>query len=487
MLKVIVVEDDKLALEILCEFIEEKFPMLSVCASFSNPLKSLEYLDENTVDIIITDVKMPQISGVELAEYATEKYPFVKIILISAFQDFEIACKALNTNVISYILKPITFEKLNDALKPIIDSSNQKKQLFSSEILTLRRENFVKDLIDEKLSSPELIEKKLGELGIPINTKSVQCLIVSAVINDFEDYLNNVWKHKKENLYSAITNIINDSNTETNFGISYEHTNENIMQMFFVDRDKREDFDESLITLKKLLNSILKIDVDFEIVTSFSSIFMITKNYEDNTPENKLLDKLFRPQKIYNLTAGDLKKIEGNENELRAFSEKLAKRALNYINPIFIEQKNYNLYAYVNCVSKECLLDYILKTAELVSEFKKKESQLDLLNKAIKYIEENYMNPITLDEISSHVAFAPWSFCKFFKKYTGKSFTNYLNDYRIKAALDILKREPDVKINFLSFKVGFPTNSNFYKNFKLYTGMTPSEYQKKIRENGYEA
>ena len=128
-------------------------------------------------------------------------------------------------------------------------------------------------------------------------------------------------------------------------------------------------------------------------------------------------------------------------------------------------------------------MEFVTQTIKLINEFKREYPNIDVFEKVKKYIAENYMHAISLDDISQYVAFAPSSFCRFFKKISGKSFTSYLNEYRINKAIGVLKKNPDIKISFLSSMVGFSALSNFYKNFRLFTGVTPSEFLKKEQKD----
>lgn len=479
MLKVVLVEDDKLSLELLTKLLEKSFPDVTVAGGFLNPLDSLEFLENNYADIIITDVKMPEITGLELAQIATEKFPFIKIIFISAYEDFDTARKALNTNVVSYILKPVTSEKISSALESITKQMNQNARFFSftSESLSEKRADFAKKLFDGKIAKEE-IAGEFSRLGIIANPKSVQCLLINCKISNLSEYFQNIWKHEEENLFPAITNVINDMNTSLCFGIAYDNRDKEFSVLYFVDRDYREKFEEQLKKLQKTLDMILKIQISFYFHYSYNSVYSISKISENDIEKNLIFDKIFNNDKDYKLTAEKLLKHFQTPSELSDFAQKLAAMAIKHIDLLFFEKNSYNLYSYTNCKTERELIDYILKTSDIIQKYKKNKPQIDLFNKTMQYISDNYMNPITLEEISSYVGFSTWSFCKFFKKHTKKSFTDYLNAYRIEEALKILDKEPNIKINILSYRVGFPTSSNFYKNFKANTGKNPSEYLK---------
>lgn len=479
MLKVIIVEDDKTSLELLGRLLEKNFPDLEIQGRFFSPVCALEFLESSHTDVIITDIKMPEMSGMEFATRATQKQPFIKIILISAYQNFDIAVSAINSNVVSYILKPITLEKISasiDGIKKV--SIIQNPVSFTSEYIFKKRAVFAQNLLNGDISSKDDIAQAFLKLGITPNPKSVQSIVVKCEISDFNTYLKEIWKHNTENLNSAINNILNDSNTSLCFGILFSMNEDTFYVLYFVDRDFRKKFDDYIQRLTLMLNTLLKIKPVFLILTSFNSVYSISKINECDVEKDELIKKIFDIQKKYNVDFEKLSEKFKDISELRNFSEKLASVALKRIDLIFFEKKSFNLYSYTNCKTNEDYINYIIEANDIIQDYKKEKSQIELFNKATEYIKKNYMNPITLNEISSKVGFSTWFFCKFFKKYSGKSFTDYLNAYRINEALKILKNEPEIKISILSYRTGFPTNSNFYKNFRQFTGMTPSEYLK---------
>ena len=107
-------------------------------------------------------------------------------------------------------------------------------------------------------------------------------------------------------------------------------------------------------------------------------------------------------------------------------------------------------------------------------------------NKRLKiifnYIRDNFMDQIALDDIAAIVYMTPQSFCRIFKKSTNKTFTNFLNEYRINHATKLLS-ETDQDIKSICFKSGFNNLSNFFRNFKRITNHTPNSYRDQIFKN----
>lgn len=104
-------------------------------------------------------------------------------------------------------------------------------------------------------------------------------------------------------------------------------------------------------------------------------------------------------------------------------------------------------------------------------------------NKRLKtifnYIRDHFMEPIALDDISAQVFMTPQSFCRFFKKSTNKTFITFLNEYRINHATKLLS-ETDVDVKTICYESGFNNLSNFFRNFRKITELTPNAYREEI-------
>jgi AraC-like DNA-binding protein len=103
------------------------------------------------------------------------------------------------------------------------------------------------------------------------------------------------------------------------------------------------------------------------------------------------------------------------------------------------------------------------------------------INKVYEYIENNFRSKITLEEIASHINMTVISFTRLIKDRTGKTFIEFLNDYRINYAIRILL-ESDKTISEITDECGFNNQSNFNRIFKQKTGLAPSEYKKNISD-----
>lgn len=127
----IIVEDEPLARQLLEQYIL-KIPHLDLLRSFSNPIEALDYLGQNEVDILFSDIQMPEITGITLLKILKKK-PL--IILTTAYSEY--AIEGYELDVIAYLLKPITFEKFLKAIEKARQIKAEKLQTIQEDRILL--------------------------------------------------------------------------------------------------------------------------------------------------------------------------------------------------------------------------------------------------------------------------------------------------------------------------------------------------------------
>ena len=165
--KVLLVEDEFLARELIKDILCKHSDDFTLIGEFSSAVEALDSFDECVPDIVITDINMPAINGIEMSRRVFEVYPDVKVVIISGYDNFEYAQAAVNIGVSGYILKPITENDLMDCLnklkKVIIKTPHcdeylkGKSQEFTthaqaSEMMKKVEKFIIDNLVDEKLT-----------------------------------------------------------------------------------------------------------------------------------------------------------------------------------------------------------------------------------------------------------------------------------------------------------------------------------------------
>ena len=129
MYKMIIVDDENGVRDILSDFINNNDLGFEVAVSFSGAKRALEYLETNNVDLILSDIKMPQMSGIEFIEIVSEKYPGMRKVLVSGYSEFEYVKAAIKFDVDNYLLKPIDYDEIVEVLTKIKNKLDEEKNL----------------------------------------------------------------------------------------------------------------------------------------------------------------------------------------------------------------------------------------------------------------------------------------------------------------------------------------------------------------------
>ncbi len=180
MYQVITVDDELVIRSGITNFINSEIEDFKVLHSFSDGAEAIEFIKTNDIDLIISDIKMNRVSGIELAKYIYENKPYIKVILLSGYREFEYARSAIQYGVKNYILKPTNFSEFKEVLsqtKLEMDQDRAKNdqvqfmdklKLFYSNILSGKKKESMDTLLsvfeDVKENSPTNIGQYVYDL-----------------------------------------------------------------------------------------------------------------------------------------------------------------------------------------------------------------------------------------------------------------------------------------------------------------------------------
>ena len=207
MYNVVIVDGDKLSRKITSECIKKNSTGFNVAGCFDNPLNALEYLHKNYVDLLITDITMPEISGIELIETVKKINPGCRFIIISGYRDFDCARSAIENKVENYLLKPMDSNELLTSLKNI----KNKLDVDSEIILNAKKEKenkelFLNSVISDLISFDELKEEFL-KLRFSFDYENSSGYLFVMDIKRFNDYVFKNWKYGPASIMIAFENI----------------------------------------------------------------------------------------------------------------------------------------------------------------------------------------------------------------------------------------------------------------------------------------
>lgn len=452
------------------------------------------------IDIVITDVRMPKVDGLQLATHLHEHFPHIRMIIISGYDDFEYAKKAMQLGVKDYFLKPVNVDELVDKVKEItgeitLEQSQQKEQ-YETTLQTA----IIQQLYDLKEGSPASSELK----HVIYPFISMQRDYIKAIHNFTDDEIadfKNAWKSKIElalkekgvECFSLFTEdnilltcmygkeLLLPENLNIPFELSYVWNNEsipigelkhvytklvemvrylpfseerNLVVADHVERKEVPTYPDQLE--KKIVDTLLKVkDTDLQRLTR--DLFQF------------LFDHRFFLEEVVDVCGEMLGKILDHYESLGG--KWVQQREFHY-------KQGVNVHLYNSYEQLEELFFEDLSTIykELV-DVKHLDKQDLLIDKAKEYIKEYYRTNIKVNEVADVINITPNYFSSLFKQKTGVNFNEYINQLRVEEAKILLVETP-YKVNVISEQVGFHEYKYFVSVFKKITGMTPTDYRK---------
>lgn len=488
---------------IICQGLRQTVPwselQTEVVAEAYDGEEALEKLQENQVDILLTDVKMPVMDGLELSEKIHQYYPDIRIIIISGYDEFEYAKRAMRQGVKDYLLKPVDIEELMRLIESIrleMDEQIKKewqyslKQLLSSAALgdemdienkTIKRTVedgycfFVSEIMgyaevilplseDEqhqfKRSWMEHLEKSLlsqNVYGVSIFTDENRLLTCCKLTNSNESFLQ-IFKRSLANVEKRLNVSFKGCISPGSCSLmELRH----LYQLVNKGMKRAPMINETVFKSEKLPS-------DGESKTYPKSYEKRLKEAEEVTQIKEAVEGLFEhfqdEQWMLDDVVAALRVLELNlfVELLESFHQRLQEE---------INITVYNSYQQIEQLFYQDLKDYAA-TKKAAAE----GSQSWLIKKAVTYIEDHFSQDLKAAEIADVINVSPNYFSQLIKHETGQHFNEFLHDIRIAHAKQLLKETP-YRVFEIAEMVGYKDYKYFVQIFKRKADLTPTQYR----------
>lgn len=468
-----------------------------------NGKQTLELLEKEDADILLLDIKMPQMDGIETAKYIKENFPHVHIIILSGYNDFEYARSLLRYGVKDYLLKPVSSEELEKALANTLHSLETEKR--RDLAIRLYRE-YEKDTALEAVRTASSSWEKL-----------------CASYPEFSDYSFSFFCafFLSENTVSALDKLVErflDSRL-----LCHHRQDGDYIHIFQIFLHTPGETDAADLLLKEFTAA----QTTFTYL-SVSTLFSVS---EDWNPPYKyctslLMDRYFAKSscinsaRIHNTTSDPFEEVIKLRKEFLPILNSQDENGLqNYLDRLFsvIAQKEnaellvmtvteiftiYHIYFSVPKKSSQSIQELVslLLESEYSLDAIKEEcrsyglqcirentaapSDNKLCGKIIEYIRQNYADTtLSVSEIAAHFQLHPTYLGSVFKRIQHTSLLQYISEVRISEARKLL-RETNLKISEIAEQTGFSDIYYFSKRFKKITGCSPKEYSLRQKDSG---
>lgn len=490
MYKLYLLDDEPFILEGLKYIIDWEDYGFDVVGTSSNGEDGFNFIKNEDVDLIITDIMMPKMTGLELISNLKKIKHNSKFIVLSAFQEFQYAKEAISMGAENYLTKPIDEDELIQTIEEV------KKKIEKIKLEKVDTKIFKNDLILKLIcnkNNDEVLDRLKLE-GVNFNYKNL-CV----VILEFAE---------GGNINNNILNHIDNLN--------YEYC-VNLQNQILIIMDKESINKDTLRNLKDDLSSITNEQIYISRGKYVDSIDNLNCSYQSakDIHEYKLVypniswireykEKSYNLENIDYIDFNHLKKLLLNKDN---------KESLNYIESIFSKLKKdenltvkqiktksievfLNVYNYFNdskiIKGLDLYLEKVINSVnldqiqiELNNMIKHRKSKLEetddsispIILKLLRNIEKNYSKDLNLKEISETYNINSIYLGQLFQKETGILFSDYLNNFRVNKAKNLLV-ETSLKAAEIGELVGYANKNYFYRKFKDIVGITPSEWRK---------
>ncbi|MBP5443917.1 MAG: response regulator, partial [Treponema sp.] len=500
---------------------------------------ALSMIHEIKPDILITDIKMPFMDGLELSKAVKNIQPWIKIIILSGHDEFDYAKKAISIGIEDYILKPFTPDEILSSLnktakeidqerRQLSDISKLREELKSNESLV--KKEFLNELLH---SSPDLsqVMQKSKELNLDLIARFYKVLVSRIDSTDSEG----------ESLQEA-KSLLNSYSDAWSQAVSFFH-HSNLLVCIFKGNTQQELDENAFRTAENISHITGKVKsctVTTAIGKTVERIQLLKDSYSD---ARKILEKTEavhtdksdsegRPNGSRIISSDDIAENPGevfiDAKDSDPLVDRLKYASKNDINAIIEESMALirNNEGQFNVFASYLLVDLIMAVSKLVEKlggdikelkpeilqrnfidnavsdedsFKNTMNQVmafaldfrnskmtgkygDVILKAKKYIEENYADQnTTLTTVAQAVCLSPNHFSTIFSQECKTTFIEYLTNVRMENAKRLM-RETDMKGYDIAYECGFSDPHYFSYIFKKNTGLSPREYKLSVEK-----
>lgn len=532
MYKMIIADDEEIMRDALKAIINKSFPDIHIVGEAETGREAIELAFEHVPHLMIMDIKMPGIDGLEAISEIKQRYPETRFIVVSAYDEFNYASDALKLGVDEYILKPVKRDKVIEAIGKIIrvidDIKNKKsKELELKEklntLLPMLESEFVYSLIFGDMEKIKNIDypKLLG-----ISFDAGFCMVISLKDSSYPERVRNALE--KSYLNHKIMNIVRAYLAQNHSCIISPIISGRIMIFFSVDgnADSYKTRIWSIDVAKELLEKIkedTEISANIGIGEYYTCINRLTDSYNEALTALSYSSEMGRI--VYygdvegRITHADKYPIQYEKELCEKIKLGDVDGAIEAFKEFFLVVKNNakgnmtrvnnHLFEVIVVVSRilyeykgeenaallfgsnireelsslktqseafQWCINKISYAASEISSIKKKHVH-SIITEAIDFMESHFSEEITLESVARKVAVSPYYLSKLFKSEKEQNFIDYLTCLRIEKAKELLSNDLDTSIKEICFKVGYNDPKYFSKVFKKYTGISPIEYR----------
>ncbi|OPH48193.1 DNA-binding response regulator [Paenibacillus ferrarius] len=506
----------------------------AIALEAANGLEAIQLLsDQPLPDVIITDVRMPQMDGIAFIKACKEKFPQLRIIVLSGYSDFEYMKAAIQLGVKDYLLKPVVrseltalLGKLSDELE---DDRNRLRELDQEEMksnqqLQMMQEQLIWQLVKDEWFSVPTVKERMQQLqlsslaidDVPAQFATVEMRIPQGRLDD--------WSERKDLLHLAFQMICRESVESWEQVYPFYPISHPAMMHFLIliDDPKRHSkfMDDFVRKLKRNIKTFLRVESVLGIGEAINGLRQLKDGYASSmlawsqgTIHTEKADSLSNMLALTHAFSPEVERklMQTIESlDMPAFTKQvhtifsadrdtpmfvftfLTLRIILLFNAIAkkFELGDSSLQSYLwNCQmtvrdysSREQVLEQLHDMAQLVMNEVRKtrfSSGQQMIEAIRNYVDENYSYELTLASLADMFHLNETYLSGLFKQSVGATFSDYVTRLRLSKAA-VLLQENELKLTDIATLVGYSSPSYFSTAFKKSYGKGPKEYREEL-------
>lgn len=530
MIKLLIIDDEHATRKGLVKHIDWSELGVHLVEEAKDGLEGLEVARRFKPDIVISDIYMPGMNGIDLANHIKKQFPYCKIIFLSGYSDKEFLKAAINLNAVSYIEKPINLDEVREAVQKAVALCLQEEEKMLaerkiitalSESLPLIKQNLITGLICRKTDYNELV-KDLSLIDIAFEAKDVYTVMImqmalpSGQTNDeLQETCSEMLRLVDESLHEtkhicvlegschivavlATASAVHNDRLQAVLGAIKTAIGEReipcidlfcaVGQTVFGIDQVWQSYQTAQLALQKLFfrgyGQIVfyekKSEEPFYFNEGISSFFGELLQQQDNDKILPFVENLCKEINLHQETA--INEVKNIFFKLTyALFQEAEKRGIHFIDAKDGKEK-YIWSQISEFQTLEEIKEYLLiNMTFLFDNIDELQSTSRTVFRVLEYVQRNYSScNLSNQDIAAYVYLTPTYLSSLFKKETGKTISDYVIEVRIEKSMELLKKLR-IKLYEVAKAVGYNDANYFAKVFKKQVGLTPSEYREKYK------
>ncbi len=511
-MNILIVDDDLLIRNWLKILLQQIKDIETTIYEASNGGEALEICKNNPIELVITDIKMPVLNGLDLITELKKEFPSIRFCVLSSYDDFSYVKNALKAGALDYILKAeMKLEDLTQLFAKVKNSIDLEKKYSSANDKTDHDISRLVMLYKEYVKNEDItdLESFLNKLHPDLTCDNLMIVVFTVSNNGgksderiasitMDTFLANNYKVVSfpiENeyfaiLYNSTSNIPENQEEEYRklltilnnrlSGLEQLQLGDSILLSYKTNKSLKSFIDSGLETIRFCIfygSKSKKPAIDTEQHSNKSALYQLIQKYLDMGDYDKIAQGILTymedaykrqlaPSKLISAIRGAIRILLSGDIIIKSSDQQTVEKLDNLLENIN-GSKTYETL-------KEKTIDFIKEYCNFTQS--KLSGKSLAIQTALQYIEDNYMNKLTLDKVANYVYLNSSYLSQLFKKEMNMSFSDYVEQIRLKHA-KILLKETDYSMNQIAEAVGFSSQNYFTRIFKKSTGLTPIKYK----------